>query len=640
AGSEAASAPGGMRRKLQSAAARLREAEALLAGLPGARSAVRALQEKAAQLEDSRFTIALFGAFSAGKSSFANALMGQRTLPVSPNPTTAAINQIVPPDENGAPGTAKVHMKSAERIQEDIEASLQALGLRVKPGIAPYEGLQQAAEVNPSHVPASGKPHLAFLKAALAGWADAEPHLGSTVTVDQEGFRAYVAEERKSCFVERIDYHHESPLSEQGIVLVDTPGADSVNARHTGVAFTYIKNADAVLFVTYYNHAFSQADRQFLEQLGRVKDAFAMDKMFFIVNAADLASSEQELDDVLRHLQDNLLKFGIRNPRMYPVSSLHALEAKLAGDEAALADSGFARFEADFFRFASTELAELAVSGAEAELGRAAALMEQWTEAAQQGEEQRQAKLEAVARSREQAKRLLAAASSSEEENAVKREAQELLYYLKQRLQYRFGDWYTDSFNPTLFPVGADVRTSLRIAYGDLTRSIRIELENELLASTLRIETFAKSLLRKQRDRLSEQLRELLQDFASGELPAEPFETADHEKLFTPPEADEKLLMSNFKNAKAFFEGEGKKKLRAELEKLLFASIEQAVEAAAERFAPHYADSYREAFGQLRDMIDSDAAEHADGLENALRMNVDMDDLLRRQTQLQSLLGE
>ena len=54
-----------------------------------------------------------------------------------------------------------------------------------------------------------------------------------------------------------------------------------MNASHTGVAFNYIKNADAILFVTYYNHAFSQADRQFLLQLGRVKDQFELDKMFF-----------------------------------------------------------------------------------------------------------------------------------------------------------------------------------------------------------------------------------------------------------------------------------------------------------------------------------------------------------------------
>ncbi|WP_449441895.1 hypothetical protein [Ureibacillus acetophenoni] len=28
-----------------------------------------------------------------------------------------------------------------------------------------------------------------------------------------------------------------------GVTLVDTPGADSINARHTGVAFDYIRNA-------------------------------------------------------------------------------------------------------------------------------------------------------------------------------------------------------------------------------------------------------------------------------------------------------------------------------------------------------------------------------------------------------------
>ena len=48
-----------------------------------------------------------------------------------------------------------------------------------------------------------------------------------------------------------------------GVTLVDTPGADSINARHTGVAFEYIRNADAILFITYYNHAFAKADREF-----------------------------------------------------------------------------------------------------------------------------------------------------------------------------------------------------------------------------------------------------------------------------------------------------------------------------------------------------------------------------------------
>ncbi|UTW70994.1 dynamin family protein [Anaerobacillus sp. HL2] len=38
--------------------------------------------------------ISLFGAFSAGKSSFANAILGENVLPVSPNPTTATVSTV------------------------------------------------------------------------------------------------------------------------------------------------------------------------------------------------------------------------------------------------------------------------------------------------------------------------------------------------------------------------------------------------------------------------------------------------------------------------------------------------------------------------------------------------------------------
>ena len=99
------------------------------------------------------------------------------------------------------------------------------------------------------------------------------------------------------------------------------------------MAFEYIKNSDAILFVTYYNHAFSKADREFLIQLGRVKDTFALDKMFFIVNAIDLAQNEEEMDAVLDYVEEQLVTYGIRQPHLYPVSSLLALQEKIAGEK-------------------------------------------------------------------------------------------------------------------------------------------------------------------------------------------------------------------------------------------------------------------------------------------------------------------
>ncbi|MED4609937.1 dynamin family protein, partial [Paenibacillus validus] len=327
------------------------------------------------------FTIALFGAFSAGKSSFANALIGERVLPVSPNPTTAAINKIMPPDpEAGWPhGTAKVRMKSRDRLIADVLYSLEVLGEKA---VTIEQALQAIGGLKADRIPGKGKPHYAFLRAVQQGWSGMSDFLGQELRITSDEFGGYAADESKSCFVELIELYYTNPLTEQGVVLVDTPGADSINARHTGVAFDYIKNADAILFVTYYNHAFSHADKQFLLQLGRVKDSFELDKMFFIVNAADLASSAEELEGVVGHVESNLLQHGIRHPRIYPLSSYYALEGKQNGDPQTTEQSGIVRFERDFVRFTFGELTDIAVRAGEADIRRAADTLQRWINSA------------------------------------------------------------------------------------------------------------------------------------------------------------------------------------------------------------------------------------------------------------------
>src|SRR5690606_30371600 len=162
---------------------------------------------------------------------------------------------------------------------------------------------------------------VAFLQAVNQGWDRFNKILDSEQWVDLEEYVQAVADETQACFLESVELYMDSALSEHGMILVDTPGADSINARHTDVAFDYIRNADAILFVTYYNHAFARADREFLVQLGRVKDAFELDKMFFIVNAIDLASDEEEAEAVKTFVAEELHKFGIRKPRVHGISS-------------------------------------------------------------------------------------------------------------------------------------------------------------------------------------------------------------------------------------------------------------------------------------------------------------------------------
>ena len=303
----------------------LRVAAQAVQDIIGFKKLSHSLITRAERLEKNLFTVALFGAFSAGKSSFANALMGEMVLPVSPNPTTAAINRILPPNSSNPHGTVKVKLKTVTDMTSDVIESLKVFELNAT---NLEESIQKINELTPEDVTPTAKPHFSFLKVFVRGYGDSADKLGEEIIVDLNAFKAFVAKEDKACFVEWIELYYDCPLTAQGIMLVDTPGSDSINARHTGVAFEYIKNADAVLFVTYYNNAFSNADKEFLIQLGRVKSTMEKE-MFFIVNAADLAKTSSELNEVVTHIKTNLVSCGIIQPRIYPVSSQTALLAKL-----------------------------------------------------------------------------------------------------------------------------------------------------------------------------------------------------------------------------------------------------------------------------------------------------------------------
>ncbi|MGF9712471.1 dynamin family protein, partial [Paenibacillus naphthalenovorans] len=636
----AALAAGGHRGRLREAAARLNAAAQELDGLAALQSIRRSLQEKAERLANNRFTVALFGAFSAGKSSFANALIGERVLPVSPNPTTAAINKIMPPDpEAGWPhGTARVRMKSRDRLTSDLLYSLEVLGV---PAGSLADALEIIRRLKADQVPGKGKPHYAFLKAVEKGWGEMSPSLGQDLRVTADQFGDYAADEARSCFVELIELYYANPLTEQGVVLVDTPGADSINARHTGVAFEYIKNADAILFVTYYNHAFSHADKEFLLQLGRVKDSFEMDKMFFIVNAADLASSAEELEGVVNHVENNLLQHGIRQPRIYPLSSYYALEGKLRKDEETVSQSGILRFEQEFVRFTFEELTEMAIQAGDADIRRAAETLQRWMDSAREDAAERSRQAEALRASWAAGDSLLERQDGDADARELAKEIQELLYYVKQRTQYRFGELFNLAFNPSVFREdGRDIKTVLQSAWEDLRRMISFDLTQEVLATTLRIENKINKLVRQSAVTWVAAIQE--RGIPSFDAPA--FEPM---KLRTPElslslEAEDiqiKWLAGYYKNPKHFFEGDGKAQLRRELESRLNGPMDRFVEAQTALLAAAYEAQLRSATVELADRLRQALEKHASGLIEALEMKLDLHELQAKHERLLNRIG-
>lgn len=193
-----------------------------VANVQGFKEVSNYLKNKVERLNKKDFTIALFGAFSAGKSSFSNALMGQQVLPVSPNPTTAAINKIRPVSPEHPHETADVRLKTTDQLQADIISSYEAIGMHVTSLEEAFnkatEGLQMELDDERLHV------HKSFIRAFAQGYEEFKEQLGTTLRTNREDFEKFVAEEKRSCFVDSIDFYFDCELTRMGVTLVDTPG--------------------------------------------------------------------------------------------------------------------------------------------------------------------------------------------------------------------------------------------------------------------------------------------------------------------------------------------------------------------------------------------------------------------------------
>ncbi len=296
-------------------------------------------------------------------------------------------------------------------------------------------------------------------------------------------------------------------INKARVALVDTPGADSINARHTDVAFQYIKNADAILFVTYYNHVFSRADREFLIQLGRVKDTFALDKMFFLINAADLAESEEELEMVKGYIADQLLQYGIRNPRLFAISSLCALEEKQGKNiekekYGILQNSGITKFEESFTSFMMRDLMLVSVHALYGALQGADQLLVNMINGAKQGNEEKEKQTKKYEAERDQLLHIISSYSVLAEEQAMQNEVKELLYYVQQRLFLRYNDVFTEFINPASLRTDGNVKVQLQQCVMELVAFIQHDLLQEMRATSLRLERWIDEAMKRAKNEI------------------------------------------------------------------------------------------------------------------------------------------
>ncbi|MDN4073278.1 dynamin family protein [Fictibacillus terranigra] len=619
---------------LENQAKKLHSAAAVLSGLEMMKNQADTMKQFSERLLNRDFTVSLFGAFSAGKSSFANALIGEDLLPVSPNPTTATINRIAPPDQDHQHGTALIHFKKEQDLLAEINQSLSHFGKQAE---SIFEAIQEAGEIDTRKSSDKLRPHLQFLMAVHKGFTSIKHQLGTEMSVSVEEFKAFVADEEKACFTESVTVYYECALTMMGVTLVDTPGADSINARHTNVAFEFIKKSDAILYVTYYNHAFSAADREFLIQLGRVKDTFELDKMFFVINASDLAKGQEELMDVIDHVGGNLRRFGIRHPKLFPMSSYFSLlgqkdrnelsqeelnklnrkYGELQKDEL-LQQTGYMSFLTAFMSFLKDDLASVMVNSAINQYEQSKVLLERLineTEASQKDRERRTEELKNMCRL---ALQKMDSFSLEQKQEMLQKEIHELLFYVKQRVMLRFTEFFNEAFNSSVITGSAkEQKNALPESFKELHQRIQFDLQQESRATVLRIEKFILHLLNEMNEEMDLKLKSLNTPQYLMQNEGIQFKTLEIETKLKEAEGSQSVF-KDFKNARHFFEEGGKKSFMDKMYALMENPVETFVNESALTFNGYYESTLKK-FAHLEiNRRKTETEVYFEGLQKAL----------------------
>ncbi|HEY0797876.1 MAG TPA: dynamin family protein [Candidatus Baltobacteraceae bacterium] len=194
-------------------------ADPALPSWPQRESDIEALDATRARL-DQRFTLAVVGEFSSGKSYLLNALLGKirregeavrGLLAVDINPSTATITELEYAADESA--TARFESGRTERIPLDALARFVAVGNDI-PG-----ALHDA-------------------------------------TADDDSAPTHV--------VVRVD----SPFLQRGFVIADTPGLASLNPAHRRATLGYLPRTDAVLYLIDTQQPFTEGDAAFLGLIG------------------------------------------------------------------------------------------------------------------------------------------------------------------------------------------------------------------------------------------------------------------------------------------------------------------------------------------------------------------------------------
>lgn len=277
------------------------------------------IHETLTRIDNKLIKIGVFGTFSAGKSSLINTLLGEHILVSSPNPTTAATTEISYGDES------YITLKSQSQLLDEINAVVEYQDISFS---TIEDFINSDLEKLKSHL---NKNQLAFVHAVEKHYNLYVNMLenGEKHAINQQELKKWSAEDEYATFVKTV---HIALMHDwlKGKIIVDSLGLHSNNQRHTNETEQILTSSDLILYVSYFNHSFTDNDKAFIEHMKDMNQLNENQAFKMVINAADLAESQDDLEAVETYVSDALRQVNLQSD-IFAVSSRNALQAEDKG---------------------------------------------------------------------------------------------------------------------------------------------------------------------------------------------------------------------------------------------------------------------------------------------------------------------
>jgi len=271
------------------------------------------LMQQLSRIHNDVTRIVVFGAFSAGKSSLINALLGEKKLVSSPNPTTAAITEI----SYGHQHTMK--FKTVDMLLGELNKIGRTVGIY-------EETIAGWLKIYDNEQPVLDHQYKKFIHALKENYNQYSQYVmtGDVIDINEDDVVKFTAVDAHSAFVDRIYLQYDNEFLRDKIII-DSPGIGSTNMRHTNETTEIIADSDLLIYVSYFNHVFTESDKAFISYLNELQILSEDSETFYVVNAIDLARNEQEIDQVVNYFKTELVQLNVP-ATLFQLSSRQALE--------------------------------------------------------------------------------------------------------------------------------------------------------------------------------------------------------------------------------------------------------------------------------------------------------------------------